>query len=165
MHKHNSKEMTHKNISIIIALIYRFILLETGSRKGKKKGRLKTVYNNIVFLVDCLSSGNPVHVDHASVVKKKRSSKVCGWICSVWLSWVWESPYASTVNSVSLSLGHSSISSFHRMAFFPSLKLNFIAYRSSKVHVAFYKFTSCDNQDLVGCIPIPAVAVNLNLKS
>ena len=36
---------------------------------------------NIVFLVDCLSRGNPVHVDHASVVKKKESSKVCGWIC------------------------------------------------------------------------------------
>ena len=26
---------------------------------------------NIVFLVDCLSSGNPVHVDHANAVKKK----------------------------------------------------------------------------------------------
>ena len=36
------------------------------------------------------------------------------------------------------------------MAFFPSLKHNFIAYRSSKVHIAFLKFTSCDNQALVG---------------
>ena len=54
------------------------------------------------------------------------------------------------------------------VAFFPSLKQNFIAYRSSKVsHVqtAFLKFTSCDNQSLVGCIPIAAVAVHLNLKS
>ena len=31
--------------------------------------------------------------------------------------------------------------------------------------IAFLKFTSCDNQALVGCIPIPAVAVHLKLKS
>ena len=30
---------------------------------------------------------------------------------------------------------------------------------------AFLKFTSCDNQVLVGCIPIAAVAVHLKLKS
>ena len=51
------------------------------------------------------------------------------------------------------------------VAFFPSLKQNFIAYRSSKVQIAFLKFTSCDNEALVGCIPIAAVAVDLNLKS
>ena len=50
------------------------------------------------------------------------------------------------------------------LAFFTSWKQNFIAYRSSKVQVAFLKFTSCDNQALVGCIPIAAVAVHLNLK-
>ena len=33
------------------------------------------------------------------------------------------------------------------------------------VQVAFLKFTSCDNQASVGCIPIAAVAVHLNLKS
>ena len=49
--------------------------------------------------------------------------------------------------------------------FFPSLKYNFITYRSSKVQIAFLKFTSCDNQALVGCIPIPAVAVHLKQKS
>ena len=31
--------------------------------------------------------------------------------------------------------------------------------------IAFLKFTSCDNQALVGCIPIAAVAVHLKLKS
>ena len=51
------------------------------------------------------------------------------------------------------------------VAFFPSLKQNSIAYRSSKVQIAFLKVTSCDNQALVGCIPIAAVAVHLNLKS
>ena len=33
------------------------------------------------------------------------------------------------------------------------------------VQIAFLKFTSCDNQALVGCIPIPAVAVDVNVKS
>ena len=47
------------------------------------------------------------------------------------------------------------------VAFIPNLKQNFSAYRSSK----FLKFTSCDNQALVGCIPIATVAVHLNLKS
>ncbi len=45
--------------------------------------------------------------------RKKGSSKVFGWICSVWPSWVWESQHASTGNSVSWSLSHSSRSSFH----------------------------------------------------
>ena len=51
------------------------------------------------------------------------------------------------------------------VAFFPSLKPNFIAYRSSKVSIAFLQFTSCDNQAFVGCIPIAAVAVDLNVWS
>ena len=33
------------------------------------------------------------------------------------------------------------------------------------IQIAFLKFTSCDNQALVGCIPILAIAVHLNLKS
>ena len=33
------------------------------------------------------------------------------------------------------------------------------------VQTAFLKFTSCDNEAFVGCLPIPAVAVHLNLKS
>ncbi len=77
--------------------------------------------------------------------QKLGSSNVCGWIYSVWLSWLWRSQHASTGNSVPWSLGHSSISSIHHMAFFPSLKQNFITYRSSKVQIAFLKFTSCDN--------------------
>ena len=54
------------------------------------------------------------------------------------------------------------------VAFFPSLKQNFIDYRSSKMSShpdCILKLTSCDNQALVGCIPIAAVAVHLNLKS
>ena len=44
--------------------------------------------------------------------QKKGSSNVSGWICSVWPSWVWDSYHASTGNSVSWSLGHSSRTSF-----------------------------------------------------
>ena len=53
---------------------------------------------------------------------------------------------------------------YDSVAFLPSLKQNFIAYRSSSRTDCILKFTSCDNQALVGCIPIPAVAVHLNLK-
>ena len=51
---------------------------------------------------------------------------------------------------------------------FLSLKQNFIVYHSSKVSSCpdyILKLTSCDNKALVGCIPIPVVAVHLNLKS
>ena len=54
------------------------------------------------------------------------------------------------------------------VAFFPSLKQNLIAFRSSNVSSSpdcIFKFASCDNQALVGCIPIAAVAVHLNPKS
>ena len=55
------------------------------------------------------------------------------------------------------------------VAFFPSWKQNFTKYRSSNPILTsrehFLKFTRCDNQALVGCIPIAAVAVHLNLKS
>ena len=54
------------------------------------------------------------------------------------------------------------------VALFPSFKQNFIAYRSSNVSSradCILKFTSCDNQALVGYIPILAVAVHLKLKS
>ena len=51
------------------------------------------------------------------------------------------------------------------VAFFPSLEQNFIAYRFSKESIAFLKSTSNENQGLVGCIPIAAVAVHLKLET
>ena len=51
---------------------------------------------------------------------------------------------------------------------FTKFNTEFIAYHSSKVsslQIAFLKITSCDNQALIGCILIAAVAVHLNLKS
>ena len=50
----------------------------------------------------------------------------------------------------------------------PSLKkkkLHMILVMCPHVQIAFFKFTNCDNQPLVGWIPIPAVAVPLNPES
>ena len=52
------------------------------------------------------------------------------------------------------------------VAFFPSLKSRILLHIVFlKCQIAFLKSTSCVNEALVGCIPIAAVAVNLNLKS
>ena len=51
------------------------------------------------------------------------------------------------------------------VAFFPSLEHILLHIILPHVQITFLKFTSCDNQALVGCIPIPAVAVHLKLKS
>ena len=52
--------------------------------------------------------------------------------------------------------------------FFPSLKQNFIAYRSTKVSArpdCIFEIHQLWQSGCVGCIPIAAVAVHLNLKS
>ena len=43
--------------------------------------------------------------------------------------------------------------------------MHIVLLKCPHVQIAFLKFASCDNQTLVGCIPIAAVAVHLNLKS
>ena len=60
---------------------------------------------NIVFLVDCLSSGNPVHVDHASAVKKRDHQKFVGGFA---LSDLLGSGRASKLPLGTLSLSRSS---------------------------------------------------------
>ena len=126
----------------------------------------KLPYNlNLVFLVDCLSSRNPVHVDHASIVKKRDHQMFVGGFALSGLLGSWR---ASMVPLWTLSLGLWVIAvdpAFIVWHFFPSLKQNFISYCSFKVQIAFLKFTRSDNQALVGCIAIPVVAVHLNIKS
>ena len=51
------------------------------------------------------------------------------------------------------------------VAFFPSLKHNFIAYHSSKMSDCIIEIHQLWQSDFVGCIPIATVAVDLNLKS
>ena len=47
---------------------------------------------------------------------------------------------------------------------FKTILLHIILLKCHHVQIAFLKFTSCDNQALVGCIPIAVVAIHLNLK-
>ena len=51
------------------------------------------------------------------------------------------------------------------VAFFSKFKTILLHIVLLKCQIAFLKFISCDNQALVGCIRIPAVAVHLKLKS
>ena len=51
------------------------------------------------------------------------------------------------------------------VAFFPSLKQNFIAYRSSKVSDCIFEIHQLWQSGFSWCIPIAAVAVHLNLES
>ena len=56
----------------------------------------------------------------------------------------------------------------HSMRFsgiFPKFKTYIVLLKCPHVQIAFLKFTSCDNQALIGCIPIAAVSVHLKLKS
>ena len=48
---------------------------------------------------------------------------------------------------------------------FKTILLPIVLLKRLHVQIAFLKLTSCDNQALVGCIPIAVVAVDLNLKS
>ena len=48
---------------------------------------------------------------------------------------------------------------------FKTILSHIVLLKCPHVQITFLKFTSCDNQALVGCIPIAAVAVHLNLKS
>ena len=51
------------------------------------------------------------------------------------------------------------------LKFYNRILLHIILLKCPHVQIAFLKFPSCDNQALVGCIPIAAVAVHLKLKS
>ena len=72
-------------------------------------------------------------------------------------------------NWCSIHAGWSKSSLKHPIRFcgiFSKFKKEFLLYIVLlKCQIAFLKFTSCDNQALIGCIPIVAVAVNLNPKS
>ena len=46
-----------------------------------------------------------------------------------------------------------------------TILLHIVLLKCRHVQIAFLKFTSCDDQALVECIPIAAVPVHLNVKS
>ena len=79
-------------------------------------------------------------------------------------------PFLPLKNWCSIHARCSKSSLKHSICFcgiFPKFKilLHIVLLKSSHVHIVFLKFTSHDNQALVGCISIPAVAVHWNLKS
>ena len=85
--------------------------------------------------------------------------------CLPWIS------YYHSKNWCSIHARCSKSSLKHSMRFcgiFSKFKTEFylpiVLLKCPHVQIAFLKFTSCDNQALVGCIPIPAVAVQLKLK-
>ena len=103
---------------------------------------------NQLWSIDFLTSPTPLIIPHRIPTFLDSLMPLKNW-CSI---------HAKCSKS---SLRHS----IRFCGIFSCLKQNFIAYSSSKVQIAFLKFISCDNQALVGCIPIPVVAVHLNLKS
>ena len=64
-------------------------------------------------------------------------------------------------NSLKHSIRFSGIS----FQVYSRILLYIVLLKCTHVQIAFLKFTSCDNQVLVGCIPITVVAIHLNLKS
>ena len=103
---------------------------------------------NQLWCIDVLTPPTPLIILHRLLVFLESLMPLKNW-CSIHARWS------------KSSLKHS----IRFLGIFPNLKQNIIAYRSSKVQIAFLKFTSCNNQVLARFIPIPAVAVDLNLKS
>ena len=105
---------------------------------------------NQLWCSDILTPPTPLIIPHRLPAFLESLMPLKNW-CSIHANGrkaVWSIPYVS-------------------VAFFRSLKKNFIAYRSSKVSSGsdcIFEIPNCDNQALVGCIPIPAVAVHLYLK-
>ena len=81
------------------------------------------------------------------------------------LPWISYATQKLMLNSCKMLQKHSD--AFHTFLwhFFQVLNRILLHIVLLSVFIAFCKFTSCDNQTLVGYIPIPAEAVHLNLKS
>ena len=106
---------------------------------------------NQLWCIDILTPPTPLIIPQRLSAFLKSLMPLKNW-CSIHARWS------------KRSLKHST--RFYGL-FFPRLKQNLIhivLLKCPHVQIAFLKFTSCDNQALVGCIPIAAVAVHLELK-
>ena len=104
---------------------------------------------NQLWYIDFLTPPTPLIIPHRLPTFLESLMPLKNW-CSIhedgWKA-VWSIPYVS-------------------VTFFSKFKTEFYCtsfFLTSRLH--FLKFTSSDNQAFVGCIPIAAVAVYLNLKS
>ena len=106
---------------------------------------------NQLWSIDFLTPPTPLIIPHRFIAFLESLMPLKNW-CSIHARWtkaVWSIPYVS-------------------VAFFSKFKTQFYCisfFLSVLTSRMILNFTSCDNQALVGCIPIAAVAVHLNLKS
>ena len=107
---------------------------------------------NQLWCIDFLTPPTPLIIPHRLPAFLESLMALKNW-CSIHARWL------------KSSLKHS----IHFCGIFSKFKTEFyfhiVLLKCLHVQIAFLKFTSCDNQALVGCIPIAAVAVHLKLKS
>ena len=101
-------------------------------------------FANQVWRMDFLTPPTPLIIPHRLPVFLESLMPLKNW-CSIHAKW--------------------SKSSLKHSIRFCGILLHIVLIKCPYVQIAFLKFTSCDNQALVGCIPITAVAVHFNLKS
>ena len=92
---------------------------------------------NQLWCIDLLTPPTPLIIPYRlpAFLESLMQLKNWFWLMQDGRKVVWSIPYVS-------------------VTFSPSLKHDFIAYRSSKLSDCILNFTGCDNQALVGCIPI-----------
>ena len=104
-----------------------------------------------LWCIDFLTPPTPLIITHRLPVFFESLMPLKNW-CSIHATW--------SKSSLKYSIRFCGIFSK-----FKTILLHIVLLNCPHVHIAFLKFTSCDNQALVGCIPIAAVAVHLKLKS
>ena len=104
---------------------------------------------NQLWCIDFLTPPTPLIIPHRPPAFLESLVPLKNW-CSIHARW----SKSSLKHSICFCVIFSKFKTeFYCISFFWS------------VLIAFLKFTSCDNQALVWCIPIAAVAVHLKLKS
>ena len=106
---------------------------------------------NQLWCIDFLIPPTPLIIPHRLPVFLESLMPLKNW-CSIHARW--------SKSSLKHSISFCGIFSKFKTEFYYIVLL-----KCPRVQIAFLKITSCDNQALVGCNPIAAVDVLLNLKS
>ena len=105
---------------------------------------------NQLWCIDFLTPPTPLIIPHRLRAVLESLMPLKNW-CLIYAIWS------------KSSLKHSFLWPFFQIL--NRILLHIVLLKCPHIQIAFLKFTSFDNQALVGCIPIAAVAVDLNLKS
>ena len=108
---------------------------------------------NQLWSIDFLTPPTPLIIPHRLSAFIESLMPLKNW-CSIHARW--------SKSSLKHSIRFCGILSKFKTEFY---WLHIVLLKCPHVQITFLKFTSCDNQTLVGYIPIAAVAVDLNLKS